>query len=863
MKDFQSLLFVTLIALMGGGCGTIEFGGAESEAESESEAEAESESESESEGESEAESESESEAEAESESESEGESESESEIVVECVEGESFPTFCGLGECRRDGTVTCEGGVLVTNCTPGASTTDASCDGLDNDCDGTADNNYMSVATSCGIGACASIGMTSCVDGEVDDSCMAGIPAASDTTCNGVDEDCNGESDEDFVVRTTSCGTGACVATGTLTCMDGEEQDSCLPGELAADDFTCNMVDEDCDGAMDEDYVSQSTACGVGACAATGETSCVLGVVEDSCAEELPSAEACGNDTDDNCDGATDEDCDCNDSGISRSCGSAVGECSEGTQYCTDEFVWSECLEDVEPSTETCDGESDEDCDGAVDEDCDCTDGDEQPCGSDIGECAEGTQICSGGIWGPCGDAVGPSTETCDGADNDCDGAVDEPLTLGELTECTDECGNAGLNVCLEGAMECFGTPECPPSEGEAESESESESESEGEPPCVPSDETCNGSDDDCDGTVDEDLPTITCGLGVCMHTVPGCVAGAPNSCNPFDGSSPEACNGLDDNCDGVEDEGCDCLTGQTRQCGTDTGACAVGVETCDILGNWGVCTDNIGPVTEVCSDAVDNNCDGATDEGCAPPLATCDCTDGDGDLHYPTTCADTDCALRDDCDDAVAVVHPGLTETCDGLDNDCNALADDGLGTVSCGVGACSRSVSACASGVPATCTPGDPIAEVCDGVDNDCDGVSDEDGVCIPPVTCTTTYPVVYTAPTGVSGVLTLYDQAGQTCTAGTLAAPVSTVSCTFTSAMTVFNATRDLDGDGVVEISAVAGEGWACNFWEPNDPDAWIEGTFTVSKVISCTDGSGSTTPLVATPGGNASAADCSAQ
>jgi hypothetical protein len=55
-----------------------------------------------------------------------------------------------------------------------------------------------------------------------------------------------------------------------------------------------------------------------------------------------------------------------------------------------------------------------------------CTDGSTQSCGSSVGECNSGIQNCSGGIWGACVGVVGPSTEICDGKDNNCNGQIDE-----------------------------------------------------------------------------------------------------------------------------------------------------------------------------------------------------------------------------------------------------------------------------------------------------------------------------------------------------------------------------------------------------------------------------------------------------
>ena len=67
--------------------------------------------------------------------------------------------------------------------------------------------------------------------------------------------------------------------------------------------------------------------------------------------------------------------------------------------------------------------------------------------------------------------------------------------------------------------------------------------------------EECNGVDDDCDGQADEDLGFLACGIGACFHTVPACVGGTPQICDPTEGVDLEECNGADDDCDGQVDE--------------------------------------------------------------------------------------------------------------------------------------------------------------------------------------------------------------------------------------------------------------------------------------------------------------------
>lgn len=79
--------------------------------------------------------------------------------------------------------------------------------------------------------------------------------------------------------------------------------------------------------------------------------------------------------------------------------------------------------------TEVCEGSLDENCSMGVDEGCACTNGSMRACpgGTEVGACVAGTQTCTAGAWGACVGAVGPTAESCDGVDNDCDTVIDGP----------------------------------------------------------------------------------------------------------------------------------------------------------------------------------------------------------------------------------------------------------------------------------------------------------------------------------------------------------------------------------------------------------------------------------------------------
>ncbi len=82
--------------------------------------------------------------------------------------------------------------------------------------------------------------------------------------------------------------------------------------------------------------------------------------------------------------------------------------------------------------------------------------------------------------------------------------------------------------------------------------------------------------------------------------------------------SDAESCDGVDDDCDGTIDEGCQCTDGESMSCGfTDVGTCEPGMQLC-LDGVWGFCEGGVGPGNEEANmcDYLDNDCDGVVDEG-------------------------------------------------------------------------------------------------------------------------------------------------------------------------------------------------------------------------------------------------------
>lgn len=247
------------------------------------------------------------------------------------------------------------------------------------------------------------------------------------------------------------------------------------------------------------------------------------------------------------------------------------GQCTAGSRTCTLDTVtlltaWGACEGSVGPGEQdSCTVAGDDtDCDGTDNGGCPCVEGETKDCGPDTvtGICLRGTQTCANGAFGACQGAVFPRARDCSSTeDNDCDGRVDNLIdnvcacTIGATQACGFHPGRDGNGQCRAGVQTC---------EGRA--------------------------------------GNTTSAFGLCT----GSIGPAPqDSC----------AQGNDGNCNGLANEGCSCINGETRACGTNTdvGTCQFGTQTC-VNGSLSQCQGAVGPAPRNCASPQDNDCDGRAD---------------------------------------------------------------------------------------------------------------------------------------------------------------------------------------------------------------------------------------------------------
>lgn len=254
--------------------------------------------------------------------------------------------------------------------------------------------------------------------------------------------------------------------------------------------------------------------------------------------------------------------------------------------------------------------------------------------------------------------------------------------------------------------------------------------------------EICDGKDNNCNGEIDEGLENVPCTkqLGVCAGATTSCEDADLLSCSEpgSDGKSiyernaedngvvyseVELCDGVDNNCDGVIDEGCcsadlpltgsnagsnagcNCVQGQAFACGSETGTCTRGIRFCDEGDQPGASL----PCLETIAEATIRPCDPNNDESRV---------DEDGNLEYCVVehvgvmeDLHDDCKFADDggCERAVwrALAAPGgLTQ--------CTSTSECGEREICAFDGVCRKENVK-------------PREEICNGLDDDCDGSVD----------------------------------------------------------------------------------------------------------------------------------------
>ncbi len=532
---------------------------------------------------------------------------------------------------------------------------------------------------------------------------------------NGTDRPCVKEND-----------TGTCF--GIQTCEGADGWSPCSAFEPSAE--SCDGQDNDCNGQTDEglpiEPCQQTNEFGT----CSGERAC-QGSVGWGCSAATPLPEIC-NALDDDCDGTVDD-------GFplkGQPCDLDTDDdyCAYGLWVCAAAGSTLECAGDT-PQVETC-NDADDDCDGVIDEPFPLKN---QPCDSDDQDfCPLGLYVC-----GPFGDEVVcvddvNQVETCDGMDNDCNGVTDDGF---------DDLDQNGVADCVDDDIDGDGDPndtDCQPSNPEV---------FHGQV------EACNAVDDDCDGTTDEDfVDTDDDGSADCLDidddndAIPDVSDNCPRIQNPNQTDTDldktgDACD-LDDDDDGVLDEcpaeapaepvPCDdnCRTVPNEsQVDTDDDSQGDACDTdddddgdldfldCAPTNPWIFHGQSDG------CNGLDDNCDYVVDEGFAD-------TDVDGKKDCVDPDDDNDGALdADDCAPLNAQVHPAATEACNNIDDDCDGLIDEGFADLDAnGVPDC-RDADDDGDGDPdaSDCAPSNAAIyhgqeEGCDAIDNNCDGLADE---------------------------------------------------------------------------------------------------------------------------------------
>ena len=294
------------------------------------------------------------------------------------------------------------------------------------------------------------------------------------------------------------------------------------------------------------------------------------------------------------------------------------------------------------------------------------------------------------------------ATEVCNGIDDNCNTIADEGLLF--TTYYADADGDGYGNISSTQSS-CGATPS-----GYVANSNDCDDGNQNINPGAA--EACNGIDDNCNGQIDEGCSTYTYfadadadGYGNPANSISSQSSTPPvgyvannSDCNDgnaaINPSATEICNGIDDNCNGLTDDGVTFVTYYADADGDTYGNAAVTQSTCNgapngYVSNNSDCNDAIQSInpgaSETCN-GIDDNCNGNVDEGLT---YTTYYADNDGDTYGNLAITQSTCngapsgyvANSTDCNDASATTYPGATELCNGIDDNCNGTIDEGCG--------------------------------------------------------------------------------------------------------------------------------------------------------------------------------------